>query len=141
MRTKPPPTSFVLYPLTTMETFWSWKHHISNTDKDCSGYTKIRANSIEEAQQKAEKHYKYDFFYSTFSVSTINHDGKQGLLNTGPSLPPEKKKKVYEAYHYFHDLPESMQQVVYDHYRNNDDDWRSKSKEELQAIVGELSNV
>ena len=116
-----------------METFWSWKHHISNTDKDCSGYTKIRANSIEEAQQKAEKHYKYDFFHSTFSVSTINHDGKQGVLNTGPILPPGKKKKVYEAYHYFHDLPESMQQLVYDHCRDNNDDWRGKSKEELQA--------
>ena len=134
-----------------METFWSWKHHVSNTDKPAPGcktaneYIKIRANSIEEAQEKAEKYYKYDFFYSTFSISTINHNGKQGLLNTGPSLPPEKKKKVYEAYHYFHDLPESMQRLVYDYCRNNDDDWRSKSKEELQVIVklydhaGELS--
>ena len=128
-----------------METFWSWKHHKSNTDKDCSGYTKIRANS-EEAQEKAEKHYKYDFFYSKFSVSTINHDGKQGLLNTGPSIPPEKQKKAYEAYDYFHDLPESMQQLIHDHCKNNNDDWRSKSKEELQTIgwlyvdkTGELS--
>ena len=124
---------------------------MSNTDKPAPGcktaneYIKIRANSIEEAQEKAEKHYKYDFFYSTFNISTINHDGKQGLLNTGPSLPPEKKKKVYEAYHYFHDLPISTQRSVYEHCRNNDDDWRSKSKEELQAIVklydhaGELS--
>ena len=124
-----------------METFWSWKHHKSSTEKPAPGcktaneYIKIRANSIEEAQEKAEKYYKYDFFYSTFSISTINHNGKQGLLNTGPSLPPEKKKKVYEAYHYFHDLPESMQRLVYDYCRNNDDDWRSKSKEELQAIV------
>jgi len=127
-----------------METFWSWKHHVSNTDKPAPGcktaneYIKIRANSIEEAQEKAEKHYKYDFFYSTFNISTINHDGKQGLLNTGPSLPPEKKKKVYEAYHYFHDLPVSIQRSVYKHCRNNDDDWRSKSKEELQAIVASL---
>lgn len=130
-----------------METFWSWKHHVSNTDKPAPGcktaneYIKIRANSIEEAQEKAEKHYKYDFFYSKFNISTINHDGKQGLLNTGPSLPPEKKKKVYEAYHYFHDLPESMQGRVYNHYKDNNDDWRSKSKEELQTIAGELSNV
>jgi len=124
-----------------METFWSWKHHQSSTDKDRSDYKKIRANSIEEAQQKAEKHYKYDFFYSTFSVSTVNHDGSRGLLHTGPSLPPEKKKKVYEAYHYFHDLPEPMQQLVYDHCKDNNDDWRSKSKEELQTIVGELTNA
>ena len=102
---------------------------------------KRNAVRVEEAQEKAEKHYKYDFFYSTFYISTINHDGKQGLLNTGPSLPPEKKKKVYEAYHYFHDLPVSTQRSVYEHCRNNNDDWRSKSKEELQAIVGELSKV
>ena len=124
-----------------METFWSWKHHKSSTDKNCSAYKKIRANSIEEAQQKAEKYYKYDFFYSTFSISTINHDGSQGLLHTGPGIPPEQKKRVYEAYHYFHDLPVSTQRSVYEHCKDNNDDWRSKSKEELQAIVGELSNV
>ena len=121
-----------------METFWSWKHHKSSTDKNCSTYKKIRANSIEEAQEKAEKYYKYDFFYSTFSVSTINHDGSQGLLHTGPDIPAEHKKKVYEAYHYFHDLTKSVQQLVHDHCRNNDDDWRDKSKEELEVIVQEL---
>ena len=131
----------------TMETFWSWKHHKSSTDKNCSTYKKIRANSIEEAQEKAEKYYKYDFFYSTFSVSTINHDGSQGLLHTGPDIPAEKKKKVYEAYHYFHDLPESMKHLVDDYCRKNNDDWANKSKEELQAIVklydhtGELTNA
>ena len=98
-----------------METFWSWKHHKSSTDKDCSAYTKIRANSIEEAQEKAEKHYKYNFFHSTFSVSTINHDGSQGLLNTGPSIPPEEQKKAYETYDYFHDLPEHMQRLIYNY--------------------------
>ena len=122
-----------------METFWSWKHHKSSTDKDCSAYTKIRANSIEEAQEKAEKHYKYDFFHSTFSVSTINHDGSQGLLNTGPSIPPEEQKKAYETYDYFHDLPEYMQRLIYNYYRNNNSDWKDKSKEELQAIAKELS--
>ena len=96
---------------------------------------KIRANSIEEAQQKAEKHYKYDFFYSTFSISTVNHDGSQGLLHTGPGIPAEQKKEIYAAYHYFHNLPKSMQQLVYDYCRNNNDDWRGKSKEELQTIV------
>ena len=130
-----------------METFWSWKHHISNTDKDCSGYTKIRANSIEEAQQKAEKHYKYDFFYSTFSISTINHDGSRGLLHTGPDIPAEHKKKVYEAYHYLHDLPVSIQRSVYEYCKDNNSDWKDKSKEELEAIVklydhtGELTNA
>ena len=122
----------------TMKTFYAWKHDINDTGKNASSYTPVRAKSIEEAHIKARKHFKYDFFYSTFNVSTINHDGKQGLLNTGPSLPPEKKKKVYEAYHYFHDLPESMQRLVYDYCRNNNDDWRSKSKEELEAIVQEL---
>ena len=136
-----------------METFWSWKHHKSSTDKPAPGckktiqYKKMLAKSIEEAQQKAEKYYKYDFFYSTFSISTINHNGSRGLLHTGPDIPAEEKKEVYEAYHYFHDLPESMQQLVYDYCKNNNDDWRSKSKEELQAIVklydhtGELTNV
>ena len=121
-----------------METFWSWKHHKSSTDKNCSAYKKIRANSIEEAQQKAEKYYKYDFFYSTFSVSTINHDGSRGLLHTGPDIPPEDKKEIYEAHHYFHDLPESIMHLVDNYCTENNDDWRSKSKEELEAIVQEL---
>ena len=135
-----------------METFWSWKHHKSNTDTPAPGcrktiqYKKIRAKSIEEAQRKAEKYYKYDFFYSTFSISTINHDGSRGLLHTG-DIPSKEKEKSYYAYHYFHDLPESMQQIVYDYCKDNNDDWRSKSKEELQAIVklydhtGELTNA
>ena len=124
-----------------METFWSWKHHKSSTEKPAPGcktaneYIKIRANSIEEAQEKAEKHYKYDFFYSTFSISTINHDGSRGLLHTGPDIPPEQKKKVYEAYHYFHDLPVSTQRSVYEYCKDNNSDWRDKSKEELQVIV------
>ena len=136
-----------------METFWSWKHHKSSTEKPAPGcktandYIKIRANSIEEAQEKTEKHYKYDFFYSTFSISTINHDGSRGLLHTGPDTPAEHKKKVYEAYHYFHDLPVSIQRCVYEYCKDNNSDWKDKSKEELQAIVklydhtGELTNV
>ena len=127
-----------------METFWSWKHHKSSTEKPAPGcktaneFIKIRANSIEEAQEKAEKHYKYDFFYSTFSISTINHDGSRGLLHTGPGIPPEQKKKVYEAYHYFHDLNKGTQQLVHDYCKDNNSDWRDKSKEELETIVQEL---
>ena len=118
-----------------METFYAWKHDINDTGKNASSYTPIRAKSIEEAHIEAKKHFKYDFFYSRFKVSVMSHDGHQYISNVGNDIPPEKKKKAYEAYNYFHDLPESMQQVVYDHYRNNDDDWRSKSKEELQAAV------
>ena len=128
-----------------METFYAWKHDINDTGKNASSYTPVRANSIEEAHIKAKKHFKYDYFHSRFKVSIVNHDGSRGISNTGPDIPSEKKKKAYEAYHYFHDLPESMQQLVYDYCINNNDDWRSKSKEELQAIVklydhaGELS--
>ena len=127
-----------------METFWSWKHHKSSTEKPAPGcktaneYIKIRANSIEEAQEKAEKHYKYDFFYSTFSISTINHDGSRGLLHTGPDIPAEHKKKVYEAYQYFHSLEPEMQERVYNHYKEFGDDWKGQDKTDLRFLVALL---
>ena len=124
-----------------METFYAWKHDINDTGKNASSYTPVRAKSIEEAHIKAKKHFKYDFFYSRFKVSVMSHDGSQGLLHTGPGIPPEQKKRVYEAYHYFHDLPVSTQRSVYEHCRNNDDDWRSKSKEELETIVKFLKPI
>ena len=122
----------------TMKTFYAWKHDINDTGKNASSYTPVRAKSIEEAHIKAKKHFKYDFFYSRFKVSVMSHDGHQYISNVGNDILPEQKKKAYEAYHYFHDLTKSIQQLVYDHCRNNDDDWRSKSKEELEAIVQEL---
>ena len=130
-----------------MKTYWAWKHDINSTHKNMSGYTKILARDISSARRKAQKHYKYDFFYSTFSISTINHDGSRGLLHTGPDIPAEHKKKVYEAYHYFHDLPVSIQRSVYEYCKDNNSDWKDKSKEELEAIVklydhtGELTNA
>ena len=124
-----------------METFYAWKHDINDTGKNASSYTPVRAKSIEEAHIKAKKHFKYDFFYSRFKVSVMSHDGHQYISNVGNDIPPEKKKKAYEAYHYFHDLPESMQQLVYDYCINNNDDWRSKSKEELETIVKFLKPI
>ena len=138
-----PTLSFIL--ITTMETFYAWKHDINDTGKNASSYTPVRADSIEEAHIKAKKHFKYDYFHSRFKVSIVNHDGSRGISNTGLDIPSKEREKSYYAYHYFHDLPESMQQLVYDYCRNNNDDWRGKSKEELQAIVklydhaGELS--
>ena len=121
-----------------METFYAWKHDINDTGKNASSYTPVRAKSIEEAHIKAKKHFKYDYFHSRFKVSIVNHDGSRGISNTGLDIPSKEREKSYYAYHYFHDLPESMQQLVYDYCRNNNDDWRSKSKEELEAIVQEL---
>ena len=131
----------------TMKTFWAWKHSICDTSKDTSENVPIRANSIEEAHSKAKKHFKYDFFYSRFKVSVMSDDGHEYISNVGNDIPSKEKEKSYYAYHYFHDLPESMQQLVYDYCKDNNDDWRSKSKEELKAIVklydhtGELTNA
>ena len=44
-------------------------------------------------------------------------------------------RKAYSAYKYFHSLTPDMQERVYNHCENNNDDWRGKSKAELQIIV------
>ena len=82
------PTSSVLYPFTTMETFYAWKHDINDTGKNASSYTPVRAKSIEEAHIKARKHFKYDFFYSRFKVSVMSHDGHQYISNVGNDILP-----------------------------------------------------
>ena len=81
-----PTLSFIL--ITTMETFYAWKHDINDTGKNASSYTPVRADSIEEAHIKAKKHFKYDFFYSRFKVSVMSHDGHQYISNVGNDIPP-----------------------------------------------------
>ena len=50
-------------------------------------------------------------------------------------------RKAWSAYNYFHDLTPDMQERVYNHCENNNDDWRGKSKAELQTIVKFLKPI
>ena len=130
----------------TMKTYWAWKHDINSTHTNMSGYTKILARDISSARRKAQKHYKYHMFNSNFNVSVMSGEtdehgyAKECVYSTG-----QWTRKAWSAYNYFHSLPPEMQERVYNHYEDNNDDWRSKSKQELQAAVvnlfplGELS--
>ena len=129
-----------------MKTFWAWKHDINSTHKNMSSYTKILARDISSARRKAQKHYKYHMFNSNFNVSIMSGEtDDRGYAKECEYSTGQWTRKAWSAYNYFHDLPESMQERVYNHYEDNNDDWRSKSKEELQAAVvnlfplGELS--
>ena len=105
-----------------------------------SSYTKILARDISSARRKAQKHYKYHMFNSNFNVSIMSGEtddrgyAKECEYGTG-----QWTRKAWSAYNYFHDLVPDMQERVYNHCENNNDDWRGKSKAELQAIIGELS--
>jgi len=55
------------------------------------------------------------------------------------TLMPEERMAVQAALSYWDTLPYKMKETVFNHYKNNNDDWANKSKEELQAIVGKLS--
>ncbi len=66
------------------------------------------------------------------------------ILNTGPEYTSRKGSRRKPRKHTITSMILTSihaRTSLYEHCRNNDDDWRSKSKEELQAIVGELSNV
>ena len=125
-----------------MKTFWAWKHDIYNTDKDKSDYTKILARDLNSAMNKAHKHYRHHMFNSTFNVSVMSGEtDEHGYAKECEYSTGQWTRKAWSAYNYFHSLTPGMQEFVYNHYRNNNSDWKDKSKEELQAIVGELSNV
>jgi len=124
----------------TMKTFWAWKHDINSTHKNMSGYTKILARDIGSAHRKAQKHYKYHMFNSNFNVSVMSGEtDDRGYAKECEYSTGQWTRKAYSAYNYFHSLEPDMQERVYNHCENNNDDWRDKSKSELQAIVGELS--
>ena len=125
-----------------MKTFWAWKHDINSTHKNMSGYTKILARDIGSAHRKAQKHYKYHMFNSNFNVSVMSGEtDDRGYAKECEYSTGQWTRKAYSAYNYFHSLEPDMQERVYNHCENNNDDWRDKSKSELQVIVGELSNV
>ena len=126
----------------TMKTFWAWKHDINSTHTNMSSYTKILARDITSAHRKAQKHYKYHMFNSNFNVSVMSGEkDEHGYAKECEYSTGQWTRKAWSAYNYFHDLTPDMQERVYNHCENNNDDWRCKSKAELQAIVGELSNV
>jgi len=126
----------------TMKTFWAWKHDINSTHKNMSGYTKILARDISSARRKAQKHYKYHMFNSNFNVSIMSGEtDEHGYAKECEYSTGQWTRKAWSAYNYFHDLEPDMQERVYNHCENNNDDWRSKSKAELQVIVRALSNV
>ena len=126
----------------TMKTYWAWKHSINSTHKNMSGYTKILARNISSARRKAQKHYKYHMFNSNFNVSIMSGEtDEHGYAKECEYSTGQWTRKAWSAYNYFHDLEPDMQERVYNHCENNNDDWRSKSKAELQVIVRALSNV
>jgi len=105
-----------------------------------SGYTKILARDIGSAHRKAQKHYKYHMFNSNFNVSVMSGEtDDRGYAKECEYSTGQWTRKAYSAYNYFHSLEPDMQERVYNHCENNNDDWRDKSKSELQVIVGELS--
>ena len=125
-----------------MKTYWAWKHSINNTDKDKSGFTKILARDMNSAMNKAHKHYKHHMFNSNFNVSVMSGEtDEHGYAKEGEYTTGKWTRKAWSAYNYFHSLTPDIKERVYNHYRNLDAHWNDKSKAELQAIVGELSNV
>ena len=124
-----------------MKTFWAWKHSINNSEKDKSVYTKILARDLNSAYNKAHKHYKHHMFNSNFNVSVMSGEtDEHGYAKETQYSTGKWTRKAYSAYKYFHSLTPDMQERVYNHCENNNDDWRGKSKAELQVIVGQLSN-
>ena len=126
----------------TMKTYWAWKHAINNTEKDKSGFTKILARDINSAMNKAQKHYKHHMFNSNFNVSVMSGEtDEHGYAKECEYTTGKWTRKAWSAYKYFHDLTPDMQERVYNYTRKLGVNWNDKSKAELQAIVGELSNV
>ena len=123
----------------TMKTYWAWKHDINSTHTNMSGYTKILARDISSARRKAQKHYKYHMFNSNFNVSIMSGEtDKHGYAKECEYSTGQWTRKAWSAYNYFHDLTPDMQERVYNHCENNNDDWRGKSKTDLRFLVALL---
>ena len=122
--------------------FYAWKHPRNTTTPEIGTPVWVNAKDIDSAHALAEKHFKFDFYYSNFHVSVTSEDGKEAYMCTGPEeQTPEERMSIQAALSYWNKLSKKMKETIHNHYKNNNDDWRSKSKEELQAIAGELSNV
>ena len=120
--------------------FYAWKHPRNTTTPEIGTPVWVNAKDIDSAHALAEKHFKFDFYFSEFHVSVTSEDGKEGYMCTGPKdQTPEERMSIQAALDYWSNLSNKMKETIHNHYKNNNDDWRSKSKEELQAIVGELS--
>jgi len=122
--------------------FYAWKHPRNTTTPEIGQAAWINAKDLDSAHDLAEKHFKFNFYFSEFHVSVTSEDGKEAYMCTGPKdQTPEERMSIQAALSYWDTLSNKMKEAIHNHYKNNNDDWRSKSKEELQAIAGELSNV
>ena len=120
----------------TMKTFWAWKHDINSTHTNMSGYTKILARDLNSAVNKAHKHYKHHMFNSNFNVSVMSDEkDEHGYARECEYTTGQWTRKAWSAYNYFHSLPLNMKERIYNHYKELNDNWNSKSKKELQTIV------
>jgi hypothetical protein len=124
----------------TMKIYWAWKHVRDDSSKiDKSSYIKVKARNVDSAHRKAEKYYKFNFFDSTFNVSVVSQDGSEGIATTCPKgMTPAMRRQVHATREYFLTLPDSMKQIIHDHYQKYDlqyKGWPGVPKKEMQLMV------
>ena len=119
-----------------MKKFYAWKHPRHTTEPEIDTPVWVSAKDIDSAHALSERHFKFNFYFSEFHVSVTSEDGKEAYMCTGPKdQTPEERMSIQAALDYWGNLSNKMKETIHNHYKNNNDDWRSKSKEELQAIV------
>ena len=123
----------------TMKKFYAWKHPRHTTEPEIGTPVWVSAKDIDSAHALAEKHFKFDFYFSDFHVSVTSEDGKEGYMCTGPKdQTPEERMAIQATMDYFQNLKPEVKERVYNHYKELGDSWSSKSPKELEALVLKL---
>ena len=94
--------------------FYAWKHPRHTTEPEIGTPVWVNAKDIDSAHALAEKHFKFDFYFSEFHVSVTSEDGKEGYMCTGPKdQTPEERMSIQAALDYWSNLSNKMKETIH----------------------------